>query len=268
MTRGARKLLIVGALSGAPWSFAVACSSSEPSDATSTTAADGSAHEGAPTADTSGDAVSSPDTGSDRDVNDGTIGVGDSGAGDGGSDGSADGGDSGGDGNAPDAQGDASDGGSRADSGGDGGTDAGDCGAPYPIFTDNNGAYCPFQVDGGSNCAQTEHCCQYGADAGIPSTCNASASGCSSPAILSGADWRCDEKNDCQAGETCCLLGTPTQEAACPVRYFGVNVSGTICRAGACGVGESVVCGVQGDCSSGTCTGMTTRGKNLGFCKP
>ena len=44
------------------------------------------------------------------------------------------------------------------------------------------------------------------------------------------------------------------------------NVSGTVCRPGGCNAGETVICGVQADCAQGTCTGMNTRAKNLGFC--
>jgi hypothetical protein len=148
----------------------------------------------------------------------------------------------------------------------DAAADAGvDCGAPYKIFTTDAGPFCPFTAAGPARCATSEHCCEYVADSGLPSTCNGANAACvASPGVI---DWGCDEANDCPADEVCCFVGAIVQDRPeCPL-YRGANVSGTVCRPGACNAGEAVVCGSQADCANGTCTGMNMRGKDLGFCK-
>ena len=141
-----------------------------------------------------------------------------------------------------------------------------DCGTAPPIFTNAAaGPFCPFTSAGFVSCAQGQHCCEYAADAGMPSTCNAGP--CASPAILSGADWQCDEENDCPQNEVCCLVGSAAKSSTCPTRFFGVAVSGSMCRT-TCGAGERVVCGSQADCTTGTCAQFSARGKSLGFCRP
>jgi hypothetical protein len=161
------------------------------------------------------------------------------------------------------ASGDASDGATDA-APSDGGVV--DCGAPYTIFTNANGPFCPFTEAGPGSCAVGQHCCEYTLEAGVPSTCNEAAGAC---AALSGTiDWGCDEQNDCPASEVCCYVGQLKQDdPACP-NLRGTNVSGSVCRPGTCNTGERVACGTQADCVSGTCTGINVRGKDLGLCLP
>ncbi len=151
-----------------------------------------------------------------------------------------------------------------ADTGTDAGMDA-ECGAAHRVFTNDAGPFCPFTATGPANCAVTEHCCEYRADAGFPSTCNGANAACVvSPGVI---DWGCDEQNDCPTSQVCCFIGAIVQDRPeCPV-YRGVGVSGTVCRPGACNAGETVACGAQADCTSGTCLGLNVRGKNLGFCQ-
>ena len=49
--------------------------------------------------------------------------------------------------------------------------------------------------------------------------------------------------------------------------YFGSLVRQTKCRV-ACNTGELVVCSAQSECTTGTCTAMATKGKELGVCLP
>ena len=152
----------------------------------------------------------------------------------------------------------------------DAGHDAADCGS-YAIFSSSSGPYCPYTSQGAVSCAVGQHCCEYVQGNGIPSTCNDGATACQGD-LTGGADWECDEQNDCPGSSyVCCLHGSVTQQDTCPTRYTGVGVTGTTCRPSACDVGEIEICGdpahVGNTCTQGTCTGMNTHSKNLGFCK-
>ncbi len=157
----------------------------------------------------------------------------------------------------------------------DGGTTdaAKECGAP-PTFTatPSAGVVCPFQADGSTpTCPTTpgEHCCIYPAKTNKDSTCNNVATACDTVAADAGliADFECDEPGDCNGVATCCLVGNVMADSC---GHFGQAIQGTRCRVGGCQAGETVVCSAQGDCGGdgGTCTGMATKGKNLGVCLP
>ena len=151
--------------------------------------------------------------------------------------------------------------------------DAGaDC-AKTPNFhaTPEAGPFCPFQkaADGGAlfgDCNLGDHCCLYSQNSGLPSTCNAAATGCTADAGTS--DFQCEETSDCAgAGMVCCLIGTVAKDPACG-SYFGSKVNGTACRQGSCGAGEAQVCdGAQAACPAGqTCHPLKTKSIELGAC--
>lgn len=155
---------------------------------------------------------------------------------------------------------------------GDGGTTDLDCGVNR-VFTSDAGPYCAVNALDGSpaNCTTGQTCCQCDrgeADAGRFTSCqaNSAACVCANDAGF-GAIWECDEKNDCPAGQVCCLSDTPIVDNTCATKYFSTRTTGSACKAN-CGAGEATVCGTQADCTAGTCVGARIKGKNVGFCKP
>lgn len=154
-----------------------------------------------------------------------------------------------------------------------------ECGSPPSLHpTPDAGIYCPFQADGGPDASRNcenlpgTHCCNYPQAANKPSTCNTVATACGPEADAGGADFGCDEPNDCAVSSTgtahCCLRGTVKVDAVCKTS-FGSLVKGTHCSAGACAnAGEIELCSTQADCTVAgeTCTPFSTKAKELGAC--
>lgn len=144
--------------------------------------------------------------------------------------------------------------------------------APFEVcpsfgpFTSDAGPYCPFQKDGSTSfsgdCPNNDHCCEYSASSGLPSTCSSLLATCTNDA--GALDYRCDETNDCPQGNKCCLNGSvmAVTDGGC-VSYVAANVTGTSCAA-TCPV---QVCGTQADCFGLKCVPFTSRSVILGFCQ-
>lgn len=147
-----------------------------------------------------------------------------------------------------------------------------DCGTIPTFPTPEAGPYCPFQAggDGGifASCATNEHCCEYTADSGLPSTCSASQVMCvNSPGAI---DWQCDEQGDC-TGMTCCIQGNViSKDKFCFGQAFVTGVTGSKCQASCTKTdagGEAPMCSKSSDCPNGTtCHTFKKSGKNLGVC--
>jgi hypothetical protein len=144
-----------------------------------------------------------------------------------------------------------------------------DCGAAPTLHpSPSAGVFCPFQANDASiNCPTTpgEHCCIYPKAANKPATCNTLIQGCDTEIDAGGSDFECDEPADCVGGQVCCMDGKALKDPAC--YYFGSLVRQTKCRT-TCATGELTVCSAQAQCTTGTCTPMDTKGKELGVCLP
>jgi len=189
--------------------------------------------------------------------------------------------------------------GTETGSGTDGGTDSStgadaDC-SKNPVLHDNTtGFRCPFidagGAEAGSNCTNTETCCEtsdkvganfqpsYCAPGGVKGTVDAGAQ-CQAAAAANnssfnvGDAWECEDKFACPAGLVCCMVVDPGQAAmgktlgigntlatdknhppACGVQR-AFNEGGSRCKA-ACAAGDKKLCSKSDDnCAAGTtCT--------------
>lgn len=173
----------------------------------------------------------------------------------------------------------AGDGGNPADTGPgpDGGGDAG-CAAINTYPNPEAGAYCPFQAggDGGvfGNCATGQHCCQYAVSANLPSTCNNANTACMTPDAGPNYDWKCNEKDDCNQNQVCCLVGNViVQDKFCSGQAFTTGVTGSVCKQSCStlqdgGPGNEVqMCANSSECAGGkTCMPFKKGGGSYGVC--
>lgn len=151
---------------------------------------------------------------------------------------------------------------------GDAGSGTPDCGRAAPTLHPveaGTGPYCPFSAvgdAGNKTCAFGENCCEHAADAGMPSTCQATAC-----ANAKDTDWQCQDPNNCGTGQVCCAIAASAgQDPGCSF-YFLSKFKGTACRA-ACATGELTVCEGDSQCPTGqTCNNVTSKGGSFGFCK-
>jgi len=170
------------------------------------------------------------------------------------------------------------DSGNPSDSGGgnDSATDSG-CAAINTFPNPDAGAYCPFQAgpDGSvfGNCGTGQHCCQYAVSANLPSTCNNANSACLTPDASPNYDWRCNEKDDCQGNQVCCLIGNViTQDKFCSGQAFTTGVTGSACKASCAtlqdgGPGNEVqMCTSSAECGGKTCMPFKKGGGSYGVC--
>ncbi len=160
--------------------------------------------------------------------------------------------------------------GSTATDGGTGGdssaSDTGtvDCGRPPSLHdaAPDTGVFCPFQApDSSIYCQTTQHCCNPGVGNGV-STCSDACNF----TVDGGADFQCDNSTHCAGNQVCCMNGTVLTDTKCGTLY-GSKVKGTTCR-DACQAGEIETCAHQNDCTTGTCSAFSTKGKDLAYCKP
>lgn len=161
----------------------------------------------------------------------------------------------------------------------DGGSTSKDAGAeacaPYRTFTNDKGAFCPFQADGGAaNCEVGQHCCVNSVEAGVPSACMPANTPCALSEDAGTVDYECNEPNDCPSGKKCCYLranaSDPFQEQKCAVQFYEKRGTfrGTSCKDECDLPEERVACSKDDQCPSGKkCYGVRTGGVNLGFCK-
>jgi len=201
----------------------------------------------------------------------------------------------------------------KTDTGPDPETDAGtdameaaDCAEAPRLRNNQTSFFCAFYRrdaaadDSGvplSNCANDETCCNPGAiSAGNfpPSFC-ADGKGevaCQTGALTNGSSWpdggtawECNDKNQCNSGQICCLIPRPgepdTDIGAFPKNDPNVppacnakrayKTGGSRCRTGnSCNAGENRLCSLSdNNCPSGsTCTPVEGLFRDLGYCFP
>lgn len=198
----------------------------------------------------------------------------------------------------------------------DAGSDAAlspDCSTAPQLRSNDKGFYCAFlpydagsaeDAGGASNCAHDETCCnpaKVGND--FPKTfcastprdnkggtkgqeaCAAQAAAKSSTWTAdAGSTWECGDKNNCNAGQVCCLFTQPglaadqkvnigtNQDKSIPKSCNALQAfkyGGTRCAAG-CGADEIPLCSKTDSCPDGkTCTPFEVYpgGRDLGYCK-
>jgi hypothetical protein len=173
-----------------------------------------------------------------------------------------------------------SDTGPAGDSGNPGDSAPSDSGcAAIKLFPNPDaGAYCPFQAgpDGSTfgNCGTAQHCCQYGVSANLPSTCSNANANCQTPDASGNYDWKCNEKDDCNQNQVCCLLANVVvEDKFCSGQAFTTGVTGSTCKASCAtladgGIGNEVqMCSGNGDCTGGkVCMPFKKGGGSYGVC--
>lgn len=208
---------------------------------------------------------------------------------------------------------------SGGDAGGDSATNP-DCSTAPKLRTNTNDFYCAFvpKADGGAGdggdagnpsfCRNTEICCNPSTKTGSnfdPSFCAtdgtkgsndtqlkaeavcaaaAGAHGFTWGATDGGSAWECADKNNCPAGQVCCLTGNPgatgsnavnigkstdkTIPAACNALQ-AFKETGTACKT-SCAAGTEIQLCSQSDnnCGAGTtCTAFNGFFRDLGVCR-